>query len=103
MKIKSSSKKILIAICAILLTVAIVLAVVLPGMLQKDINNYSYVAKKQTGVKYSSEYDITLKGKVFVLRESLNGITHSIGALRSNNRYIDIIHLSGDGKAKEGH
>ncbi len=84
MKIKSSSKKILIAICAILLTVAIVLAVVLPGMLQKDINNYSYVAKKQTGVKYSSEYDITLKG---------NGAN-----LKINSKNASVALVSLDGK-----
>lgn len=62
MKKKTGKKKILIAVCALVLAAAIAAAVILPGMFQKSINNYSYVAEKQTGVDYSADFDITLKG-----------------------------------------
>ena len=47
MKKKTGKKKILIAVCALVLAAAIAAAVILPGMFQKSINNYSYVAEKQ--------------------------------------------------------
>ena len=62
MKKKTGKKKILIAVCALVLAAAIAAAVILPGMFQMSINNYSYVAEKQTGVDYSADFDITLKG-----------------------------------------
>ena len=63
MKKKSNSKKIVFAVCSLILVAAIVTATVfLPGILQKDIKNFSYTSKKQMGIKYSEDYDITIKG-----------------------------------------
>ncbi len=62
MKKVLKNKKILLSCCALVLVVAILLAIFLPGAVKKDINNYSFVAKTQKAVDVSSGFDVTVAG-----------------------------------------
>ncbi len=86
MKKKTGKKKILIAVCALVLAVAIAVAVILPGMFQKNINNYSYIAEKQMGVDYSADFDITLKGTSANLM--INSKNASVALVSSDGKTI---------------
>ena len=86
MKKKTGKKKILIAVCALVLAVAIAAAVILPGMLQKSINNYSYIAENQIGVDYSADFDITLKGTSANLK--INSKNASVALVSSGGKTI---------------
>lgn len=86
MKKKTGKKKILIAICALVLVAAIAATVILPGMLQKSINNYSYIAENQIGVDYSANFDITLKGTSANLK--INSKNASVAIVSSDGKTI---------------
>lgn len=86
MKKKTGKKKILIVVCALVLAVAIAAAVILPGMFQKSINNYSYIAEKQIGVDYSADFDITLKGTSANLK--INSKNASVALVSSDGKTI---------------
>lgn len=75
MKKSSKNKKILFSCCAVVLVVAILLAVFLPGAVSKKVNNYSYVAKTQKAVDASSGFDVTVvgSGNRKILVNSKNG------------------------------
>ena len=75
MKKTLKNKKILFSFCALVLIVAILLAIILPGTVKKDINNYSYVAKTQKAVDVSSGFDVTVagSGNGMILVNSKNG------------------------------
>ena len=62
MKKVSNKIKILLSVCAVVLVAAIVAVVLLPGFSQKQVQNYSYVAEKQSGAD-SSAYDIVIGEK----------------------------------------
>lgn len=59
---KNKKKKIIIAACAFATALAAIATAVIPKLSPKDVKNYSYIAKKQTGVAYSSDFDLVLKG-----------------------------------------
>ncbi len=59
MKKISNKTKILISICAVVLVGAIIAVVLLPGFSKKTVQNYSYVAEKQSGTD-AFDYDITV-------------------------------------------
>ena len=65
---------------------AIAAAVILPGMLQKSINNYSYIAENQIGVDYSADFDITLKGTSANLK--INSKNASVALVSSGGKTI---------------
>ena len=75
MKTNSKRKKIIFSCCALVLVVAIVAAIFLPGVMKKDIKNYSYVAKTQKPVDASSGFDVTVvgSGNRKILVNSKNG------------------------------
>ena len=75
MKTNSKRKKIIFSCCALVLVVAIVAAIFLPGVMKKDIKNYSYVAKTQKSVDASSGFDVTVvgSGNRKILVNSKNG------------------------------
>ena len=75
MKTNSKRKKIIFSCCALVLVVAIVAAIFLPGVMKKDIKNYSYVAKTQKSVEASSGFDVTVvgSGNRKILVNSKNG------------------------------
>ena len=62
MKKVSNKIKMLISVCAVVLVAAIVAVVLLPGLSQKPVQNYSYVSEKQSGAD-SSDYDIVIGEK----------------------------------------
>lgn len=61
MKTKSTKKRILISVCAVVVVAAILAVLLLPGVSQKDVKNYSYVAKTQSGVENAAGFDITVQ------------------------------------------
>ncbi len=75
MKKVFKNKKILLSCCALVLAIAILLAIFLPGAIKKDVNNYSYVAKSQKAVDVSSGFDVTVvgSGNRKILVNSKNG------------------------------
>lgn len=61
MKKKSSKLKILISLCAVVLVGVILTVIILPSFSDKNVQNYSYVADKQTGV-VNNDFDVVIKG-----------------------------------------
>lgn len=61
MKKKSSKLKILISLCAVVLVGVILAVIILPSFSKADVQNYSYVADKQTGLT-DNDFDIAIKG-----------------------------------------
>lgn len=82
MKTNSKRKKIIFSCCALVLVVAIVAAIFLPGVMKKDIKNYSYVAKTQKSVDASSGFDVTVvgSGNRKILVNSKNGAVAFVSA-----------------------
>lgn len=63
------TKKIIIGICALVTALAVTVGVVIvPRIKNDDTKNYSYTAKKQTGISYSDNFDVVLKGNAGQLR-----------------------------------
>lgn len=83
---KNKKRKIIISVCA-LITVAVTVAVALvPKLSPKEVKNYSYVAKKQTGVAYSSDFDHVLKGTFADLK--INGKNGSVAIVSADGKAV---------------
>lgn len=84
MKRKSGKIKVIISVVAIAVVLSIGAALFLPGLSQKEINNYLYVSKKQAGIDYSPDNSIN--------------ISAAYGALTVNKENAGVALVSKDGE-----